>query len=219
MLVAFAVGLLMQVGSPSLMPAAPADTADSARIVAVDHAPRPALDTAWLAGATLDARLVPHVELAPDDTNPPRRRPRAIEYSDWYYRRLLIHRWGSYLELPVFAAEYYFGQKLLNGPFPVPSWYRPAHIATAVTLGGLFGVNTITGLWNLWDSRQATDQRGLVWTHSALMLASDAGFLATAALAHGARRGANDAVRHKNVAMASFGVATLGTVIMWFGRK
>lgn len=224
MFVAIAIGaLLMQAGAPSLtLAAAPADTARPAPISVADSTSRPASDSTWLLGAPIDARLVPHWDAAPSDVAPvdtnPRRRPRAIEYSDWYYRRLVIHKWGSYLELPIFAAEYYLGQRLLTGPFPVPSWYRPAHIGTAVALSGLFGINTVTGLWNLWDSRQSTDQRALIWTHSALMLASDAGFVAATAIAGPARRGGPEARRHKNVAVASFGVATLGTVIMWFGR-
>ena len=46
------------------------------------------------------------------------RRPRAIEYSDWYARRPLAHRLGSHTMLPLFATEYYLGNKLLNGAGP-----------------------------------------------------------------------------------------------------
>ena len=45
----------------------------------------------------------------------PRVRPHAIEYSDAYNTRLTIHRWGSCTMLPLFASEYYLGNRLLNG--------------------------------------------------------------------------------------------------------
>ncbi|HWJ24440.1 MAG TPA: hypothetical protein VNS52_18920, partial [Gemmatimonadaceae bacterium] len=89
--------------------------------------------------------------LTPTDTIR-RRRPRAIEYSDWYARRLTIHRIGSYTMIPLFAAEYALGQRLLSTS-PRPAWVRPTHIGVAVGTAALFGVNTITGAWNLWDSR------------------------------------------------------------------
>lgn len=164
--------------------------------------------------APIDARLVPHWASVRNDTNP--RRRRAVEYSDWYYRRLLIHRWGSYLELPVFAAEYYLGQRLLDGTDA--GWVKPAHVATAVTLGALFSVNTVTGVWNLWESRTSTDRRALIWTHSALMLAADLGFAITPTLIDD-DAGANFARTHRDVALGSMGVATLATLIMWYGPR
>src|SRR5665213_2650132 len=70
--------------------------------------------------------------VAASDT--PRVRPRAIEYSDWYNTRLTIHRWGSYTMLPLFAGEYYLGNRLLNGT-NVPDWYKTAHVGVATGLG------------------------------------------------------------------------------------
>ena len=64
-----------------------------------------------------------------------------------------------------------------------------------------------------------TDQRGLVWTHSTLMLAADAGFAATGILASNAGRSVSDRNRHKQAAIVSMGVASLGTVLMWFARR
>lgn len=162
-----------------------------------------------------DARAVPGWELAAADTQP--RRRHAIEYSDWYYRRLQIHRWGSWLELPVFGTEYWLGQKLIND-VQLASWVKPTHGAVAGVLGGLFTINTITGVWNLYDSRNDTEDRKLVWTHSALMLASDAGFLITAALAGDAEEAGSSRTAHRNVAIASMGLATAGTVLMWIKR-
>jgi hypothetical protein len=173
-------------------------------------------DTVWYRREpSVDARLMPRWERAAwRDTIP--RRKRAVEYSDWYYRRLQVHRWGSWLELPVFATEYWLGQKLVSDR-AVGDWVKPTHVAVAGVLGGLFTINTVTGLWNLYESRQDTDQRALVWTHSALMLAADAGFAITPLLAEDAREqegGGN----HRTMAVTSMGLATVGTLLMWVKR-
>jgi len=44
--------------------------------------------------------------------------PQLIEYSDAYLTRLKIHRWASFLTLPLFASEYVVGQRLQNGHGP-----------------------------------------------------------------------------------------------------
>src|SRR4051812_48754002 len=66
----------------------------------------------WYRREMIDARLVQRASSSAGADTLPRRRPRAIEYSDWYYRRLQIHKWGSYIELPLFAGEYWLGNKL-----------------------------------------------------------------------------------------------------------
>src|SRR5215211_3028151 len=71
--------------------------------------------------------------VAPTDTV--RRRPRAVEYSDWYGRRLTIHRYGSYVMLPLFAGTYLLGDRLLDDNAD-PSWVRPTHVAAAWGDGG-----------------------------------------------------------------------------------
>ena len=163
-----------------------------------------------------DARLMPNWALPAQDTQP-RKRRRAIQYSDAYYTRLQIHRVGSWLELPVFGTEYWLGQKLINDA-PLSGWVKPAHTTVAAVLGGLFVVNTVTCVANLWESRASTDDRALVWTHSALMLAADAGFIATAALAGDADHGVSGQNRHRNAALTSIGIASVGTVLMWIKR-
>src|SRR5438105_2086683 len=105
-----------------------------------------------------------------------RARPRSIEYSDAYYTRLTVHRYGSYAMLPLFAAEYALGQNLLNDGSPA-GWIKPTHLAVAYGIGGLFTVNTVTGAWNLWESRPDPTDRTRRWLHTAIMLASDAGFV------------------------------------------
>ena len=166
----------------------------------------------------IDARLIPSSSSGSSTDTLPRRRHAAIEYSDWYYRRLQVHRWGSYVELPVFAAEYWLGNKLISRSETPGGWVKPTHVGVAATLGGLFAVNTVTGVWNLYDSRKDTDQRALVWSHSALMLAADAGFAATGLIAGDAHRTTSGANRHRTAALTSMGLATAGTILMWVKR-
>jgi uncharacterized protein YbjT (DUF2867 family) len=76
------------------------------------------------------------------------------------------------VELPLFAGEYWLGNKLMSHSETPGSWVKPTHVSVAAALGGLFALNTVTGVWNLYDSRHDTDDRALVWSHSALMLAA-----------------------------------------------
>jgi hypothetical protein len=167
--------------------------------------------------SSMDARLVPNWNRSPATDTIPRRR-RAVEYSDEYYSRLQMHRVGSWLEFPVFGAEYWLGQKLISRNETPADWVKPTHAVVAGALGGLFVVNTITGVWNLYESRHDTDQRAIVWTHSALMLASDAGFLITAMLAGDAEDSFHAQDRHRNAALVSMSFATAGTLLMWVKR-
>jgi hypothetical protein len=210
----------------ALMQVAPAASAPGATVPGATSAPADsALATAPAAVAPtelyrrepiVDARLVPDWSRALTMDTIPRRR-RAVEYSDEYYSRLQLHRIGSWLELPVFGTEYWLGQKLISDARP-GDWVKTTHAVVAGTLGGLFAINTVTGVWNLYESRQDTDERALVWTHSALMLASDAGFLLTAMLAGDAEDSFHAQQRHKNAALVSMSIATAGTLIMWLKR-
>ena len=138
----------------------------------------------------------------------------AVDYSDAYYTRLTIHRVGSYTMLPLFAAEYFLGDQLLKGGGE-DSWIKPVHVGVAMGIGGLFTANTVTGLWNLWDARHDPNGRKLRILHTTLMLAADAGFAITPLFADD---DGGSATLHKNAAIASMSVATLGTAIMWFRR-
>lgn len=153
------------------------------------------------------------------------RRPRSIDYSDSYYTRLTIHRYGSYAMIPLFVAEYSLGQNLIQDASP-PSWFKPAHVGVASGIGVLFGVNTITGLWNLWDSREDPYGRTRRIVHSVMMIASDAGIAAAAALAPerggGFTNGGTYQQRvnvHRGVAIGSFAIATIGGAMMWFWKS
>ena len=93
-------------------------------------------------------------------------------------------------------------------------------------IGVLFGVNTITGLCNLWEARQDPGGPGNArrTIHSLLMLASDAGFVTTAALAPERDHFTDDASfrhrvnAHRGVAIGSFALSTIGGAMMWFWK-
>ena len=193
----------------------------------------PALDSAAaapvLVGPRLDAGALTLMRptRVPADTG----RPHAIEYSDWYARRLAIHRWASYTELPLFAGEVVIGNRLITkrNRGEDTGNLKGQHLAIASGLGALFAVNTLTGAWNWWDSRNDPSNGKLRTVHTVLMLAADAGFLATAALGGGAGEGdegeggggeggGGNANAHRAAAYTSFGLATVGTLIMWFRR-
>jgi hypothetical protein len=153
------------------------------------------------------------------------RRPLAVEYSDDYYTRLTIHRIGSYTMVPLFVAEYSLGQNLIQDASPA-GWIKPSHVAVASGIGILFTVNTVTGLWNLWDSRQDPNGRTRRTVHSVMMLLSDAGMTAAAALAPSREHGFADASTyqhrvnvHRGVAIGSFALSTLGGAMMWFWKQ
>jgi hypothetical protein len=157
--------------------------------------------------------------IAPADTQ--RQRPRAIEYSDSYMLRATIHRDASYATLPLFVAEYAIGRSLYNRPpDSTSSSLRTAHSVVAIGIAGLFGVNTVTGGWNLWASRKDPAGRTRRYIHSALMILSDAGFVATGALAPGhhddpgAPIDQNRRRLHRSVAIASMSTALAGYLMM-----
>jgi hypothetical protein len=149
---------------------------------------------------------------------PVTRRPRAIEYSDWYNRRLTIHRWASYTMPALFGAEWALGQNLLQDQQP-PSWMRTSHQGVATAIGALFTVNTVTGVWNLWDARNDPSDRTRRYIHAVSMLGSDAGFLWAGAIGGSARRSASDARTHRAIAVSSISLATAGTAMMWLWRR
>ncbi len=157
---------------------------------------------------------------APADDDPA---PQLVEYSDAYFTRLTIHRWASYLTLPLFAGQYVVGQKLQNGDGSL----RGVHGVLAASVAGLFAVNTITGGLNLIEARKDPEGRNRRTLHSVLMLLADAGFVATGMTAkeseneHGGYQGPVTNKNHRNIAIASMGTALLSYAIMLpiFGRN
>jgi hypothetical protein len=158
------------------------------------------------------------------DTQPaPPRRPLPVEYSDGYKTRAKIHRISSFATLPLFVANYFVGQELYNNPGDESM--KGAHTGLVAGTAVLFGVNTVTGAWNLWEGRKDPNHRTRRMTHGILMMAADIGFLATAALApeseeddyYGSPSSTDGRSTHRTVALTSMGIATVSYLIMLFG--
>ncbi len=152
---------------------------------------------------------------------PPRPQSRTFTLSHGYMVRKRVHKYASIATLPLFASEMVVGEKLMNGTGGSDS-LRSVHSALAAGIGVLFGVESVTGIWNLWEGRNLPHGRGKRLFHGILMLSADAGFVATAALAPGGDdRRAVDSSRastHRTVAYASMGVAAFSYLYMLFAR-
>ena len=149
----------------------------------------------------------------------------AVQHSDGYQLRAKIHKYASLATIPLFATELVLGQSLYSTPSNAGS-LRGVHAAVGAGIVGLFGVNTVTGAWNLfgegWSEKQG---RTLRLVHGLLMMAADVGILATTASGpnSGSRRGAltfeTDKVTHRNIALASISVGTAGYLLMLLGNR
>ena len=152
-----------------------------------------------------------------EDTLPPRRR-RSIEVGDWYERRLRIHRYGAYTVLPLFALTTLSGNALYDDPRNGPEWAKNGMRYGATALAGVFTSNTVTGLWNLWDSRAVPQGRTRRTLHAILMLASDAGFTyAGAKLADEAENSVEKRREHRAWAYGSMATtaAAIAVIKLW----
>ena len=221
------LGVLLWLGSLGAQPVA--GDADSTRATRDSSATTAASTTTWAGPIRSLTRVAASRGTSrsgwvtdPGDSASQRRR--AIEHSDWYYKRLAIHKTASFATVPLFVAEYVVGDKLFNGDDP-SSNLKSTHQALATGIGVLFGVNTVTGGWNLWDSRRDTQGRARRMTHAALMLVSDAGFVATASLApEGEDDGgqseddSNGRNRHRTVAISSMGISLASYLMMYLWK-
>lgn len=185
------IGAPAPVGPAAL--AAPADTGDTIAIVVL-------------------STPIPLPQVAVDS---PHTRPKIVEVSDWYNRRFTIHRWLSYTIIPLFAIQYDAGLRLYKHPIDAPDWVLPTHRATAAAIGAVFLVNTVTGVWNLWDSRDVPDHRTLRLVHGISMLVADAGFTyAGAVLSRQARDDLGKRKLHKEIAISSISLSLVSGVAM-----
>ncbi len=210
-MIAGLLALLLSTADTTLVNRTPIDTAPvpvSGALV-VSSAPVPPLSTS----AALPI-LSPSLLRVPGDTGT-RKRARAIQYSEWYGRRVAIHKTLSWTMLPLFAASYYTGTQLAdNGRAGVSSTVRTLHPIAAGGAAAVFGVNTVTGVWNLWESRRDPADRKRRYLHSALFLLADAGFAYAGSLGEDAGNDGRIRSRHRNIAIGSMGVSTAGWLIM-----
>ena len=154
-----------------------------------------------------------------------RQRPRPIEYSDAYFVRLKIHYFASFATIPLFVAEYFVGRSLYNNPETASRSLRGWHNNLAVAIAGLFTLNTVTGLWNMWESRHDPAGRTRRYVHGLSMLAADAGFVTTAMMTpdrefrrSGGTVDQSSANVHRALAISSMSVSMASYLMMLLWR-
>lgn len=175
-------------------------------------------------GLVIDVAALAHTADAAAQDEPQALHAGAVEHSAAYETRARIHRYASIATLPLFATELALGQSLYNGQSS--GGKRGLHAAVGGGIVGLFAVNTVTGGWNLFgEGWKDPNNRKLRIVHGLLMMAADAGFLATEAYApegEGLRTGQsiqNRRAIHRNLAIASISVGTAGYLTMLFGSR
>ena len=225
---------LVVFGILSFVSSARADVIDAPRVLFTTPTSHDPWRIDWLA---LGEAQLPHqrtlslsatlVQQPADQAQPPSNQPVhavAIQHSDAYLTRAKIHKYASFATLPLFATEVILGQSLFNESTPAGS-KRGIHAAVGAGIFGLFGVNTVTGAWNLFgEGWQEKDGRTLRLVHGLLMMAADVGFVGTWATGpHSGRlRTAlnfeSQKTTHRNVAIASISVGTAGYLLMLLGN-
>jgi hypothetical protein len=151
----------------------------------------------------------------PPATLPSQGRPKVVEVSDWYARRLTLHRRTAYAIIPMFGFQALAGRQLWDKGSLAPAWARTGHRVGATAIAGAFTINVVTGVWNLWDARGATEGRALRYLHSASMLAATAGFTyAGAVLSEQAEKDSGKKKLHWQVAISSMGITAVSGILM-----
>lgn len=204
----------------------PSVSRDVWHICWTDHCATPARVAATDPRLQIPFSLPPLDPTADEDTNQTRR-PVAIEYSHAYQVRLKIHKYASFATLPLFGAELWLGQSLYtNTPTDRGDARKGLHAFVGSSIIGLFGLNTVTGAWNLFgEGRKDPHHRTLRLVHGLLMMAADGGFVATTMSGPNSRRFSealtyeSDKAYHRDVAIASISTATVGYLIMLFGNR
>jgi hypothetical protein len=223
----FALPLALVASTLAALPAAAADSPDGA---AEFLAAAPRVHDMWhvdwttaaansLGPPARSAALNLDDVIVPDDAGQGRHAA-AFEYSDEYHTRAKIHKYASFAMLPLFVTEGALGAALYNN---TSSGAKTAHQAVGAAIMGLFALNTVTGVWNMWEARADPNARKKRLIHGLLMLAADIGFLDT--LATGPHSGRLSTIlnyeaskaTHRNVAVVSISLATTSYLMMLFG--
>ncbi len=178
-----------------------------------------------------DVTAAPRLDLAApalalgEAVQSPAPRVAVVEYSHAYEVRRKIHKYASFAMVPLFVTEFALGQSLYNNAVQ-PGGRRTAHALVGAGIGGLFGLNTVTGAWNLWEGRKDTHGRTVRFAHGLLMMAADAGFFATAMNGPHTPRTLEQLLNydsnkstHRTVALTSIGLATAGYLVMLIGGR
>lgn len=168
-------------------------------------------------GLTAQLLVAAPADTLPSTGLPPQQRPKAVEVSEWYERRLTLHRRLSYAIIPLFGFQWAAGQQIWDKGAGAPAWARNGHRVGAATIAGAFTVNVVTGAWNLWDSRAVQEGRERRNLHAISMLIASAGFTyAGAKLSEEAELDASKRTLHRNVALTSIAITVTSGLLMKF---
>jgi hypothetical protein len=194
------LGLLLQATFAAVDPAALADTG-------FKFVPRRTLQApTWDQTRLFDAL---------SDTTRRRRIP-AVEYSEVYHTRVSVHRALSFAMIPLFIGSAYTGFQLRNKGVDAPKWTRDIHGPLAAGTAVVFGMNTLTGVWNMWEGRKDPVDRGKRLVHGALFLAAAAGFTYVTAAGDNIHSSGRPNRWHRNIALGSMTVSLVSWSIMMF---
>ena len=175
--------------------------------------------------ADLTIAAVPFAQSAPQPAVTPQQPavlPAPHYYSRAYDVRAKIHKYASFTTLPLVGGEFVIGQSLFDSP---SGGKKSAHIALGTAIGGLFAVNSVTGVWNLVEARKDPNRGHLPLIHSLLALGADAGFLATAAITpsgddhDGGSLSDGNRGPHRTMAFTSMGLAAASYLVMLIGNR
>jgi len=120
----------------------------------------------------------------------------------------------------LFLAQYAVGRKLYNDTGE-NELLRVLHSTLVAGIYVGFGINTVTGVWNLWETRVQPEGRIRRYAHAILMTAAAAGFVATSAMAPDDDEGggaSSSASAHRTMAIASMSTAVVGGLMMVFWK-
>lgn len=137
--------------------------------------------------------------------------------SEWYERRLTLHRRLAYATLPLFAFQYAAGMQIWDKGASAPEWARTGHRVGAAAIAGVFAANVVTGTWNWLDSRDVAEGRVRRTVHGLSMLVASAGFTyAGAVLSQQAETDPDKRRLHRTVALTSIGITVTSAAMMKF---
>jgi hypothetical protein len=147
--------------------------------------------------------------------------PAPMYYDHAYDVRAKIHKYASFATLPLVGGEFVVGQSLFDSP---GDGKKSVHLVLGTAIGGLFAVNSVTGVWNLVEARRDPNRGHLPLIHGLLALGADAGFVATASITPGGNHDGSssnlsDKGTHRTLALTSMGLATASYLIMLIGNR
>ena len=175
--------------------------------VSFDVAPRPFLEPPrWEMTKLYEAMA---------DTGRRRRAP-TVEYSDVYHTRVAIHRALSWAMVPLFIGSGYTGFQLRNKRDLAPKWVRDLHGPLAGATVVVFGMNSLTGIWNLVEGRKDPAGRTRRLVHGAMFLAAAAGFTYVTAAGDNISAFGKPNHWHRDIALASMSVSLVSWSLMLF---